>query len=153
MKLSALLPCALLLAGLSTIAAAGPKADIDKLETDFNAAYIANDFDKYFAFYADDAVLWFPEGRTDIPAYKKEWGEFLKSGGKIQSGAVSDMHIHFSPQGDAAVASYLLHIKTQSPNKKVADEVYQESDVWFKAAGGWKIAHVHYAPSPVAAKK
>ena len=42
--------------------------------------------------------------------------------------------------GDTAIASYLLHLKTQQADKKVLDEVYQESDVWFKAAGGWKIA-------------
>ena len=152
MKSTALYSCALLLTGLSTLASAGPsggaKADIRQLETDFNAAYFANDLDKYFGFYSDDAILWFPEGRSDIPAYKKEWTEFIKSRGQIQSGALSDLHIRFSPQGDAAIASYLLHLKTQQADKKVLDEVYQESDVWFKVAGGWKIAHVHYSPSP-----
>jgi ketosteroid isomerase-like protein len=58
MKLSRWFSCALLLAGLSSIADAGPKSDIRQLETDFNAAYFANDLGKYFAYYADDAVLW-----------------------------------------------------------------------------------------------
>jgi ketosteroid isomerase-like protein len=151
MKPSTLLSCALLILGLSALAHAGPKADIRQLETEFNAAYFANDLDKYFGYYADDAILWFPEGRTDIPAYKKEWTEFINSGARIQDGAISDMHIRFSPQGDAAIASYLLHLKTQQADKKVLDEMYQESDVWFKAAGGWKITHVHYAPAPAPA--
>jgi ketosteroid isomerase-like protein len=124
MKLSRLYSCALLFAGLSAIAHAGPKSDIRQLETDFNAAYFANDLGKYFAFYADDAILWFPEGRTDIPSYKTEWTDFIKSGGKIQDGTISDMHIRFSPLGDTAIASYLLHLKTQQADKKVLDEVY-----------------------------
>src|SRR6202167_1268007 len=117
MKFSTLYSCALLLFGLSTLANAGPdagsKADIRQLEQEFNAAYAANDLDKYFGYYSDDAVLWFQDGRTDIPSYKKEWAEFIKSGGRIQAGTMSDMHIRFSPQRDAAIASYLLHLTTK----------------------------------------
>ena len=147
MKISTLCTLALLVLGLSAAAFAGPKADIQKLEADFNAAYAANDLDKYFGFYTDDAVLWFPEGRTDIPSYKKEWTEYIKSGAQIQAATLSDLHIRFSPQGDTAIASYLLHLKTQEADKKVKNEIFQETDVWFKAAGTWKITHVHYAPA------
>jgi ketosteroid isomerase-like protein len=147
MKFSTLYPVALLLFGWTALANAGPKADISQLETEFNAAYGANDLDKYFSYYSDDAILWFPDGRTDIPSYKKEWTEFIQSGGKIVACTLSDMQIRFSPQGDAAIASYLLHVKTQAKDKKVADEVYQETDAWFKTAGGWKISHVHYSPA------
>ena len=154
MKSSTLYSCALLLFGWSALANAGPLADISQLETEFNAAYAANDLDQYFRYYSDDAILWFPEGRTDIPSYKKEWTEFIKSGGQILAGTLSDMHIRFSPQGDAAIASYLLHLKTREASQKVIDEVYQETDVWFKGAGGgWKIAHVHYSPMPAPAHK
>ena len=145
MKSFTLHTCALLLIGLPILASARAEADIRRLETEFNAAYFANDLDKYFDYYSDEAILWFPDGRTDIPAYKKQWSDFIKSGGQVQSGAISDVHIRFSPQGDAGIASYLLHLKTRQADKKVLDEVYQETDVWFKAAGGWKIAHVHYA--------
>jgi ketosteroid isomerase-like protein len=147
MKIPAVCACALLFLGWTMLASAGPKADIHRLEADFNAAYAANDLDKYFGFYADDAVLWFPEGRTDIPGYKKEWTEYIKSGAQIQAATLSDLQIRFSPQGDTAIASYLLHLKTQEADKKVKNEVYQETDVWFKAAGAWKITHVHYSPA------
>jgi ketosteroid isomerase-like protein len=153
MKLSTLYSCALLLFGWSTLANAGPKADISQLETEFNAAYADNDLEKYFGYYSDDAILWFPEGRTDIPSYKKEWAEFIKSGGRILAGTVSDLHVRFSPQGDTAIASYLLHLKTKETSTKVIDEVFQETDVWFKAAEGWKIAHVHYSPSAAPSHK
>jgi ketosteroid isomerase-like protein len=153
MKLSAVYSCALLVFGMSALADAGPQADIRQLETDFNAAYAANDLDKYFGYYADDAVLWFQDGRTDIPSYKKEWTAFIKSGAQIQAGTTSDMHIRFSPQGDAAIASYLLHLKTKKADQKVTEEVFQETDVWFKTAGGWKITHVHYSDAPAATHK
>ena len=152
MKSFTLHTCALLLIGLPILASARAEADIRRLETEFNAAYFANDLDKYFDYYSDEAILWFPDGRTDIPAYKKQWSDFIKSGGQVQSGAISDVHIRFSPQGDAGIASYLLHLKTRQADKKVLDEVYQETDVWFKAAGGWKIVHVHYSPAPAQKK-
>ena len=116
MKASTLYSCALLFLGLSALAHAGPKADITQLEQDFNAAYAANDLDKYFGYYSDDAVLWFQNGRTDIP-------------------------------------SYLLHLTTKKADQTVANEVFQETDVWFKTAGGWKISHVHYSDAPVPAHK
>jgi ketosteroid isomerase-like protein len=150
MKSSTLYSVALVLLGWTALANAGPKADISRLETEFNAAYGANDLDKYFSYYSDEAILWFPEGRTDVPGYKKEWTQFVNSGGKIVACTLSDMQIRFSPQGDAAIASYLLHVKTQAADKKTADEVYQETDAWFKTAGGWKIAHVHYSPAAAA---
>jgi ketosteroid isomerase-like protein len=153
MPLSKICSGALLVFMLAGMAAAGPKADIDKLEKDFNAAYAANDIEKYFGYYADDAVLWFPEGRTDIPSYKKEWTAYLKTGAQIQAAVMSDSHVRFSPQGDTAIASYLLHLKTQEADKKVKDEIFQETDVWFKTAAGWKITHVHYATPAEPEKK
>jgi hypothetical protein len=57
--------CAWLMLGFAALANAGPRADIVKLEEDFNAAYAANDLGKYFGYYAGDAILWFQDGRTD----------------------------------------------------------------------------------------
>jgi ketosteroid isomerase-like protein len=155
MKISLLFTCALLFVSASAAVRADTRADIDRLEKDFNAAYAANDLDKYFGYYADDAVLWFPEGRTDVPSYKKMWTAYIKSGAQLKSAELSDYHVKLSPQGDAATASYVLRVKTLEANKKMTDETFQETDVWFKAAGGWKVAHVHYsntpAPAPAAA--
>jgi ketosteroid isomerase-like protein len=153
MKLSTVYSCALLLFGFSTLANADSKAGIRQLEQEFNAAYAANDLDKYFGYYADDAVLWFPEGRTDVPSYRKMWTDYIKGGAKLQSATLSDTHIKLSPQGDTAIASYVLRVKTLEANQKVTDEMFQETDVWFKAGGGWKIAHVHYSPAPEPAHK
>jgi ketosteroid isomerase-like protein len=153
MRIALLCSCVLLLAGAPAIARADTKADIDRLEKDFNAAYAANDLDRYFAYYSDDAVLWFPEGRTDVPSYRKMWTAYIKGGARLQACTLSDYHLKLSPQGDTAIASYLLRVKTLGADKKMTDEIFQESDVWFQSAGGWKIAHVHYSPAPPAEHK
>jgi ketosteroid isomerase-like protein len=140
--------CSIAFLALAPPAHANPNADIRALERDFNATYAANDLDKYFAFYSDDATLWFPEGRTDIPSYKKMWTDYVNSGGGIRAFRLSDLHIRFSPLGDTAIASYELHLKTQDPGKPIVNEDYQETDVWFKLKGTWKITHVHYSPAP-----
>jgi ketosteroid isomerase-like protein len=112
MKFALLFSCALILAGASAAVRADTRADIDKLEKDFNAAYAANDLDKYFGYYSDDAVLWFPEGRTDVVSYRKMWTAYIKSGAQLKSAELSDYHVKISPQGDAATASYVLRVKT-----------------------------------------
>jgi ketosteroid isomerase-like protein len=152
-RIPALAALACLLAvSISAPSFAGPSADIRRLENEFNAAYAANDLDKYFGFYADDAILWFPEGRTDVPAYRKEWTEYIKGGAALDEAKLSDLHIRLSPLGDTAIASYLLHVRTRAADKSVTDEDFQETDVWFKTAAGWKITHVHYSPAPKAGK-
>jgi ketosteroid isomerase-like protein len=153
MKSTWLCSCALFLAALATYAHADSKAEIDQLEKDFNAAYAANDLDKYFGYYAQDAILWFPEGRTDVPSYRKMWTGYIKGGAQLQAATLSDYHVKFSPQGDAAVVSYLLRVKTLEADKKLTDESFQETDVWFKGPGSWKIVQVHYSPAHPAGHK
>ncbi len=121
---------------------------ISDLEERMNAVYAANDLPSYFAYYADDFTQWLPEGRTDLSQYEKEWTAFIGSGGRIESAQPLDMHIQISPSGDSAVASYVLHVKTRSPKGQVSDEDFQESDVWFKRDGVWKVVHLHYSPAP-----
>jgi ketosteroid isomerase-like protein len=76
------------------------------------------------------------------------WTAYIKSGAALQAATLSEYRVKFSPQGDSAIASYLLRVKTLEADKKITDEVYQETDVWFKAAGAWKVAHVHYSSVP-----
>lgn len=122
--------------------------EILDLEDKMNAIYAANDLPSYFAYYADDFTQWLPEGRTDLPQYKKEWTAFIQGGGRIESNQISDMHVQIGPRGDTAVASYLAHVKTRSQKGKVSDETFHETDVWFKRDGTWKIVHLHYSPAP-----
>jgi len=56
------------------------------------------------------------------------------------------MKIQISPAGDAAAASYLLHVVTHTARGD-SDEYFQESDVLFKRDGEWKVVHLNYAPA------
>jgi ketosteroid isomerase-like protein len=122
--------------------------EILDLEQKMNASYAANDLPSYFAYYSPDFTQWLPGGRTDLPQYEKMWTAFIKSGGGVESVQLSDMHVQIDPSGDTAVASYLLRVKTRSAKGVVSDENFQESDVWFKRNGEWKVVHLHYSPAP-----
>ena len=125
-----------------------PEEQVRALEEKINAEYEANDLPKYFSYYADDFTQYLPEGRTDLPEYKKMWTEYIGSGNRILKETISDMHIQMGPSGDAAVASYLLHVRTRLKDGKITDEDNQESDVFFKRNGEWKIVFLHYSPAP-----
>jgi ketosteroid isomerase-like protein len=110
--------------------------------------YAANDLPFYFAYYAPDFTQWLSEGRTGLPQYEKMWTALIKSGGGVESVQLSDIRVQIDPSGDTAVASYLLCVKTRSAKGVVSDESFQESDVWFKRNGEWKVVHLHYSPAP-----
>jgi ketosteroid isomerase-like protein len=142
----------LLVGGLLTLWAKTPadnsEQQIRDLEEKINGAYAANDLPVYFSYYAADFSQWLPDGRTDLPTYQKDWTQFIHSGGRVESATYSDLHIQIGPSGDAAVASYILHVRTRSAKGKVSDEDNQESDVFFKRDGVWKIVFLHYSPAP-----
>ena len=122
--------------------------EVQQLEQKVNAAYAANDLPLYFSFYAPELSQWFPEGRTDLAMYQKEWTSFIRNGGRVEADQMSDLHIQISPSGDAAVASYLLHVRTRSEKGAMTEEDNQETDVLFKRGGVWKIVFLHYSAAP-----
>ena len=130
------------------VTAENPEQQIRELEEKINWAYAANDLPAYFSAYAADFSQWLPEGRTDLPTYQKDWTNFIQSGGRVESAAFSDLHIQIGPSGDTAVASYILHVRTRNAKGQVSDEDNQESDVFFKRTGAWKIVFLHYSPAP-----
>jgi ketosteroid isomerase-like protein len=127
-----------------------PEQQIREIEEKVNAAYAANDLPTYFSYYAADFSQWLPEGRTDFRTYQKDWTRFIQGGGRVESATFSDLHIQVGPSGDTAVASCILHVRTRNAKGALSEEDNQESDVFFKRSGGWKIIFLHYSP---AAKK
>jgi ketosteroid isomerase-like protein len=125
-----------------------PEQQIRELEEKINGAYAANDLAVYFSYYAADFSQWLPEGRTDLPTYQKDWTRFIQSGGRVESADFSDLHIQIGPSGDTAVASYILHVRIRNAKGEVSEEANQESDVFFKRTGVWKIVFLHYSPAP-----
>jgi len=122
--------------------------EVRDLEQRVNAAYEANDLPRYFSFYASDFSQFLPEGRSDLAAYKKEWGQYIGEGNRIKKVDLSDLQVQIGPSKDSAVASYLLHVRTKLKDGKVTDEDNQESDVLFKRNGEWKIVFLHYSAAP-----
>jgi ketosteroid isomerase-like protein len=113
------------LLGATAMAQSTTEKEIGDLEQKMNASYAANDLPTYFAYYSPDFTQWLPEGRTDLPQYEKMWTAFIKSGGRVESGQISDMHVQIDPSGDTAVASYLLRVKTRSAKGEVPDEEFK----------------------------
>lgn len=121
--------------------------EILRLEQDYNDAYAANDLPKYFGYYAEDAILIFYNKRTSLADYRKEWTGSVKTE-PIESVKLSDVVIRVAPSGDTAIASYQIDVRTRHAAGKSTDEHAFETDVWFKRAGNWSIAHVHYSTKP-----
>jgi ketosteroid isomerase-like protein len=149
------------LAGLTLIAAAGPVAEaatasavereIAQLEQEVNAAYAANNLDKYFSYYADDLVAIFYNERWTLARYKQDWPKYIKAGNAVVSVKLSDMIVRLSAAGDVAVASFQVELRNRHADGKTIDEHAFETDVWTKRNGAWKITHAHYAlavPAP-----
>jgi len=49
----------------------------------FNGTYAENDLGPYFSFYAEDAMLIFGGGRTELADYRKSWHELIADGGAV----------------------------------------------------------------------
>lgn len=139
--------CALLLVK-SHAGATSPEQEVRDFEQRANAAYEANDLQKYFSFYAEDFTQYLPEGRSDLAAYKKEWTGYIGEGNRVQKVSLSDMHVQVGPSGDSAVASYIIHVRTKLKDGKITDEDNQESDVLFKRNGQWRVVFLHYSAAP-----
>ncbi len=122
--------------------------EIKDFEQRANAAYEANDLAKYFSFYAADFSQFLPEGRTDLAQYRKDWTAYIGEGNRVQKVEISDMQVQVGPSKDTAVASYILHVRTNLKDGKVTDEDNQESDVMFKRNGEWKVVFLHYSSAP-----
>jgi ketosteroid isomerase-like protein len=122
--------------------------EVRDLEKKINATYAANDLPNYFTYYSKDFTQWLPEGRTDLPEYEKMWTDYVKNVARVESVELSDVHVQVGPSGDAAVASYLLHVKSRTVKGEVTEEDNQESDVLFKRNGVWKVVFLHYSAGP-----
>ena len=124
------------------------EAEVTDAEKRFNAAYLANDLASYFAFYDPSLTMWLGEDRVTLPAYQAQWTKLLKDGGKVLENNPADLAVRVGPSGDTAVAIYVAHVVTRQPDGSVTKERAEETDVWFKRDGAWRVVHLHYAPKP-----
>lgn len=149
-KAARILVGGLLLLGIAATAGNGAatkaEQDIRALEQQMNDAYAKNDLQSYFSYYAQDFTQWLPEGRSDLDKYKRQWQAYISAGNAVQAAEVRELLLRVAPSEDAAVASYILYVKTKGADGKITEEESQETDVWFKRDGGWKVVALHFAP-------
>jgi len=128
--------------------AAGPvtsvTSKIRKLETDWNAAYAANDLPRYFSYYAADPVLLFDDAHTSLADYRKSWTKSTRTDPVI-SVQVSDELIRVGPAADTAVASYKIDVQFRHADGKTSVEHALETDVWFQRNGVWRVEVAQYS--------
>jgi ketosteroid isomerase-like protein len=156
-RLSNIAPGLIAAFGLATPAIAADSTqsvedEIRRLEKESNAAYAANDLDKYFGYYADDLSAIFYDARTTLPEYRKFWTEYVRTAKQvIVSEKLTDMKIRIAPAGDTAIASYQVDLKSRLAGNRITSEHAFETDIWFKRDGVWKLVHVQYSlktPAP-----
>ncbi|HKN48419.1 MAG TPA: nuclear transport factor 2 family protein [Candidatus Polarisedimenticolia bacterium] len=123
-------------------------AEIKDFEARFNKAYETNDLRGYFDFYTSDMTQFYQKGRLDLPDYKRLWEKEVSDGGGMEEVKIADMTIQVGPSLDAAVAAYRIFTRQRHPGGAPTDTWNQETDVLFKRAGRWKVAHVHYSDAP-----
>jgi ketosteroid isomerase-like protein len=135
----------------STFAASAEEAaaeEVIKHVVAFNGAYERNELDAYFAYYAEDATLWFDSGRVKLADYKKDWHKLIKDGGGVVKNVISDLNVQMGPGDTTAVATYQLDVETRMPDGSITKDHAHETDVWFLGSGQWLIAHIHYTVEP-----
>lgn len=141
--------------------AAPPPVDLAAVESEvrdfvirYNNDYGNNDLDPYFSSFDPSLTQWYASGRVDLPSYEESWRKNIAAGGGNTKVEVNDLVIQVNPEGNAAVATYVVDVTPRKDGKAV-DRIdrNQETDVLFKLDGAWKVVHVNYrsAPAPKAA--
>ena len=128
----------------AAVLAQSPEEQVRAQVTEFNAAYERNELDAYFGYYADDATLWFNNGRVILADYRKDWYKLIADGGGVEKNVLSDVQIQMGPGDTTAVATYRLDVLTRMADGSVTTDKAHETDVWFKREGKWLISHIHY---------
>ena len=149
LALAIVLSAALCAAATAQLANATAEAEVRAAIVAFNQAYEKNQLDQYFSYYGANASLVFYFERTSLEDYKKMWRQLIADGGGVEKNLISDLQVVANPSGDTAFATYFLQVDTRQPDGKVNKEQANETDVWFKTADGWRLAHLNYSAQPM----
>ena len=129
------------------------RAEVDAAVTAMFTAYVANDPETYFSFFADDAMM-LTNGGVESPAsqYEEEWTKTIAAGGGVVSmDAKYPRSIRISDDGKMALvsiasmpASYKFPSDTAEGGFADASYKWCESLVWTRSGDDWKLVHFHY---------
>jgi len=122
-------------------------AAVDELTnviTDAIRAWVSNDFDRYYANYAEDAVILGTNyGKQSVAEAKAALIEFGLS--IVGYSVDGPEYIRLSADGMSAVVHYpnFSAVYKDSDGVEYTDD-YAETNIWWKIEGTWKMVHVHY---------
>jgi amidase len=120
-------------------------ADLHAAIKGFDHAYANNDVEKYFSYYADEATVYFGDGRVDMAAYHEMWTGLMAAGGGVELNEMSDLQVQVMPSGDVAISTSFIDNRTRAPDGTRSTSRAFETDVWQKIDGKWKIISLHYS--------
>ena len=122
------------------------KAEVSEAAEAFYTTYATNDLEAYYAFYTEDAVLYYDDARQKVSDYMENWTASVEAGARAEKYEMSDVHIQLMPSGDVAVVTGFVDDWTRSANGQTTKVRAFETDIWQKIDGEWKVVGVHYSP-------
>jgi len=120
------------------------EAEVTAASEEFNTAYESNDFDTYFGFYTEDAVVFFYGERQSVAAYREEWTASIKAGGGVELNTQSDSRVQMMPSGEVAVLTSFIDNRTRAVDGELTTVRGYETEIWQKIAGKWRVVGLHY---------
>jgi ketosteroid isomerase-like protein len=134
---------------MALVAATAEKGDQAQMKEEvfgvvkaWNAAFSANDAEKYFTFIDPDITVITPSNpyRVEGIAHDREEFEFGLKHGLSRVGYFQELQPTVRVYGDVAVVTYFTR-GAYGPENKTS--YLKETDVLVRRPGGWKIVHIH----------
>ena len=132
---------------------ADPEIEVRRTLSDFIQAFDNLDWDRFRAAFADDATVFYPRAfprRADGRAEREQ--TFQQVFSQIRAGRTKGPYMDLQPRdlriqiaGEVAIVTFHLEDRIGFVNRRTI--------VLQKAAGEWKIIHLHASEVPVATKR
>lgn len=116
-------------------------------------AYRNNRPDAYFDAFAEDAtILIGGRGRASKQIYRTVWERVIGAGGGVTAYGVEDEEFRISASGEAVVVTFRMLVGYRgmvpgAPEQETGHR-FSVTEVWFRTAEGWKIAHMDWFDAP-----
>jgi ketosteroid isomerase-like protein len=118
--------------------------EIESIQRKRIDAWVKRDVDGYASFYWPDAVLFVNDRQITVAEFHRGLRALVHAGGGCVSIDVPPLDgMIVSASGDAAVVTFAWSTRFRAADGVVGDYKNQETNVWFKRAGDWKLSALH----------
>lgn len=110
----------------------------------FNAAFAANDVERYFSHLDEDIVVITPHSpyRIEGIAHDREGFIYALETGAARVGYFQSLQPHIRVSGDTAIVTYYSR-GSYGVEGQTKTAYYKETDILIHHDDGWKVAHIH----------